>query len=168
MTVTATQSKSSRPPANSGARTGVSAADTTRTKANAFPRSVRLLKHAAFQHVYEKGRKHFSANMIFFYLLAPIGHGAKNSVQVGLTVGRALGGAVGRNRIKRRIRDVVRHNLAKLQAELAKRDLSAQIVINPKRVALTADIAVLRTEVERGFAVIAAANVVATGASRSR
>ena len=167
MTVTASQIKPARSPATSGAR-GAASASGSRTKANAFPKSARLLKHSGFQHVYETGRKHFSANMIFFFVLTPVSDGAKSSVRVGLTVGRALGGAVDRNRIKRRMRDIVRHHLATLQSALEKRGLSVEVVINPKRAAIAADIALLRTEVERGFAIIAAANASGTGANRSR
>ncbi|MCU1283872.1 MAG: ribonuclease protein component [Acidobacteriales bacterium] len=124
-----------------------------------FPKSSRLLKHSTFQNVYEVGRRHFSTSMTFFFLLSD-NSGASDSASrahVGLTVGRALGGAVDRNRIKRRVRDVVRHQLGSLNAKLAERNLAAEIVINPKKAALTADVAVLRAEVERGFAVIAAA-----------
>ena len=132
---------------------------------NAFPKSARLLKHASFQHVYETGRKHFSSSMIFFYLLRPIAEDKRCAVQIGLTVGRAIGGAVDRNRIKRRMRDVVRHELKSLQDAFTSRGVSAEIVINPKKVVLTADVAKLREEVQRGFAVIAAANLPgATGA----
>jgi ribonuclease P protein component len=162
------QNTSARTPATAGPGRAVSAA-------NAFPKSVRLLKHARFQHVYETGRKHFSASMIFFYLLregalplSPPGFrseagervgNAQSTVQIGLTVGRALGGAVDRNRIKRRMRDVVRHELNSLQDKFTARGVFAEIVINPKKIALTADIAKLREEVQRGFAVVTAANL---------
>lgn len=138
---------------------------------NSFPKSVRLLKHASFQHVYENGRKHFSTTMIFFFVLKPVEVGAESTVQIGITVGRALGGAVDRNRIKRRMRDIVRHNLGTLREALTARGVSAEVVINPKKAALTADIAALRAEVDRGFGVIAAANVAAArsaGDARTR
>ena len=184
MTVTAKQRQSARPPASAriNALSGVRRA--APADGNTFPKSARLLKHASFQHVYENGRKQFSATMIFFYLLkegtassAPaIGDRVENQVQearvqVGLTVGRALGGAVDRNRIKRRMRDVVRHNLGRLQEALGARGLSAEVVINPKKAALTADINTLRIEVERGFSVIGAANLnpgKASGEPRNR
>src|SRR5436309_15519493 len=73
MSVTAKQTKSALTPATSGAPRSVSTGASARTaklaKPNAFPKSARLLKHASFQDVYDRGRKHFSANMIFFYLL---------------------------------------------------------------------------------------------------
>jgi ribonuclease P protein component len=134
---------------------------------NTFPKSVRLLKHASFQHVYEAGRKQFSASMIFFFVLSPIAEGQSQiNVQVGITVGRVLGGAVDRNRIRRRMRDVVRHQLGALQAALSARGISAEIVLNPKKTVLTADIAALRAEVERGFGIIAAANMPAPRAAQ--
>jgi ribonuclease P protein component len=185
MTVTAKKRQSARPPAparanaTSGARSGAPAPLTAKpASGNTFPKSARLLKHAGFQHVYENGRKQFSGNMIFFYILKEnasasspafgdsvgndnrVGNKVQETrVQIGLTVGRALGGAVDRNRIKRRMRDVVRHNLGKLQDALAIRGLTAEVVINPKKAALATDIATLRSEVERGFAIIAAANL---------
>jgi ribonuclease P protein component len=128
-----------------------------------FPKQSRLLKHSAFQNVYEVGRRHFSTNMTFFYVLRNADSGA--NAQVGITVGRALGGAVDRNRLKRRFRDLVRHQLGTLNASLAERELAAEIVINPKKAALSADHAALRTELERGFKVIAAAKPVNTGTS---
>src|SRR4051812_30453518 len=112
----AKQTKSAHARASGGvSRSAFKRTASTAAKANAFPKSARLLKHASFQHVYEAGRKHFSASMIFFYLLRPVAEGEKSALQIGLTVGRALGGAVDRNRIKRRMRDVVRHELKKLQ-----------------------------------------------------
>lgn len=151
MTETAKQTRFSRPLASSGTRGHAS------KRANAFPKAARLLKHASFQDVYDRGRKHFSANMIFFYVLRPLTEGETNEVHIGLTVGRALGGAVVRNRIKRRMRDVVRHNFTSLQSALAASGISADIVINPKKAALTADMAALRAEIQRGFNIIAGA-----------
>lgn len=119
----------------------------------AFGRDSRLLKHADFQRVYEQGRRQFSANMTFFYLLDPALAGA----HVGFTVGRVLGPAVVRNRIRRRMRDAVRHNLPTLDGELQTRQLGAEVVINPKKSALNAEMEKLRGEVAKGFQAIAAA-----------
>jgi ribonuclease P protein component len=130
-----------------------------------FPKQSRLLKHSAFQNVYEVGRRHFSTNMTFFYLLRNANSGPDAQAQVGITVGRALGGAVDRNRLKRRFRDLVRHQLGTLNSALAERELATEIVINPKKAALAADHAALRAEVERGFKVIATAKPVNTGTS---
>jgi ribonuclease P protein component len=122
--------------------------------APAFGRESRLLKHADFQRVYEQGRRQFSANMTFFYLLNP--GAAATRAQVGFTVGRVMGPAVVRNRIRRRMRVAVRHNLSALDRELGVRQLSAEVVINPKKGVLKAEMDKLRNEVAKGFQAIAA------------
>ncbi len=67
--------------------------------------------------------------------------------RVGFTVSRALGGAVQRNRMRRRLREAVR--LCRPASELA-----VDIVINPKKAVLTTDFAALQQEVVRAFKVI--------------
>ena len=131
-----------------------------------FPRSARLLRHADFERVYKQGRRHFSASMTVFYWLRV---GAESSMQpanragvpsasaqgrsdlqglrVGFTVGRALGGAVQRNRIKRRLREAVRMSLPAV-------GVAADVVINPKKSLLTVDFAAVVNEVSRAFATI--------------
>jgi ribonuclease P protein component len=109
-----------------------------------FPRGGRLLKHADFERVYKQGRRHFSASMTVFYWRRPE---ATAGLRVGFTVGRALGGAVQRNRIKRRMREAVR--LTRVWPGAA-----ADIVINPKKVVLTADFETVLNEVRQAFMVI--------------
>jgi ribonuclease P protein component len=67
--------------------------------------------------------------------------------RVGLTAGRALGKAVDRNRIKRRMREAVRMNLALLSWDV-------DIVLHPRRTVLTAEFARLQAEVSKIFTVI--------------
>src|SRR5271166_5502396 len=84
----------------------------------------RLLKHSDFERVYKQGRRQFSSHMTVFYLRraeaeAPMGGAPGVSApgkgaRVGFTVGRLLGGAVERNRIKRRLREAVRMRRAVL------------------------------------------------------
>ena len=71
---------------------------------------------------------------------------AAPGLRVGFTVGRALGGAVQRNRMKRRLREAVR--MACLPA------VAADVVINPKKSLMTIDFSVVLNEVSRAFAVI--------------
>jgi ribonuclease P protein component len=97
--------------------------------------------------VYKLGRRHFAAHMTVFYLRRDDGKPAPTGPRVGLTVGRVLGGAVDRNRIKRRLREAVRYNLASLP-------IAVDVVINPKKSALTAEFNVLQDEVARAFQVI--------------
>ena len=121
-----------------------------RTGKAAFPRSARLLRHADFERVYKLGRRHFSPSMTVFYLPRTAGDAVPPSgsgLRVGFTVGRALGGAVQRNRIKRRMREAVR--LTRPSA-----GLTADVVINPKKVVLTADFEVVLNEVRQAFVVL--------------
>ena len=67
--------------------------------------------------------------------------------RIGFTVGRVLGGSVERNRIKRRMREAVRANLATLTA-------AVDVVFNPKKSARTVEFSTLRDEVARAFTVI--------------
>jgi ribonuclease P protein component len=111
---------------------------------NPFPRSLRLLRRADFERVYEQGRRHFGAHMTLFYLRRPEGEG----LRVGFTVSRALGDAVERNRMKRRLRECVR--LCRPSAFPA-----VDLVINPKKSLLAVDFSELQREVSRAFTVIA-------------
>ncbi len=112
-----------------------------------FPRTARLLRHADFERVYKQGRRHFSASITVFYWPRPEAETPAAGLRVGFTVGRALGGAVQRNRMKRRLREAVR--MTRPPAGVA-----ADVVINPKKSLLATDFAALRDEVTRAFAVI--------------
>lgn len=108
-----------------------------------FPRSLRLLRHADFERVYQHGRRHFSSHMTVFYLSRDQGEG----LRIGFTVGRVLGGAVERNRIKGRLREAVR-----LQRPVGIGPVD--VVINPKKSVLKMQFADLLGEVARAFAAI--------------
>jgi ribonuclease P protein component len=121
-------------------------------KAARFPRTARLLRHADFERVYKQGRRHFSATMTVFYWPRPEletkpGLSAPRGLRIGFTVGRALGGAVDRNRMKRRLREAVRMSRPAV-------GVVADVVINPKKSLLTADFAAVLKEVSRAFDVI--------------
>jgi len=122
-----------------------------------FPRAARLLKHSDFDRVYKQGRRHFSSHMTVFYLrqaegASPETAPPEKSARVGFTVGRVLGGAVERNRIKRRLREAVRQRRSVLQGAGA---CSVDVVINPKKSALTVEFSVLLEEVGRALDAIA-------------
>lgn len=125
-----------------------------------FPRSARLLRHADFERVYKQGRRHFSAWMTVFYWPRPVVKAsaemlsaarprvpAPQGLRVGFTVGRVLGGAVQRNRMKRRLREAVRMSRPVP-------GVAADVVINPKKSLLAADFADVLNEVRRAFVVI--------------
>jgi ribonuclease P protein component len=120
-----------------------------------FPRAARLLKHADFERVYKLGRRHFSPHMTVFYLrqaegASPQGAVPEKGARVGFTVGKVLGGAVERNRIKRRLREAVRLRRAVLKGAGA-----VDVVINPKKSVLTLEFSVVLEEVGRALDVIA-------------
>jgi ribonuclease P protein component len=105
-----------------------------------FPRSSRLLKHADFQKVYQQGRKHFSGNVVAFYHES----GRSGGPRVGLTVGKVLGGAVERNRIRRRMRAAISRHLAELTRPL-------DLVLHPRKSVLTMDFTRLEAELAQIF-----------------
>jgi ribonuclease P protein component len=120
-----------------------------------FPRSGRLLKHSDFDRVYKKGRRHFSSHMTVFYLrqaedVSPTDALPGKSARVGFTVGKVLGGAVDRNRIKRRLREAVRQRRSVLQNAGA-----VDVVINPKKSVLTLEFSLVLEEVGRALEAIA-------------
>jgi ribonuclease P protein component len=49
-----------------------------------FTARMRLLRHADFERVYKKGRRHFAAHMTVFYLRRAQGEG----LRIGFTVGK--------------------------------------------------------------------------------
>jgi ribonuclease P protein component len=81
--------------------------------------------------------------MTYFY--AERGAGPVSGPRVGLTAGRVLGKAVERNRIKRRMREAVRLNVASLTRNV-------DVVLHPRRTVLTAEFGGLQEEVSRIFA----------------
>jgi ribonuclease P protein component len=109
------------------------------------------LRHADFERVYKQGRRHFSASMTVFYLQrqSPTDETKlpAKGLRIGFTVGRALGGAVQRNRMKRCLREAVRLTRPPIGA-------NADVVINPKKAVLTIDFESVLNEVRRAFVVI--------------
>ena len=110
----------------------------------------RLRKHADYQRVYREGRKQFSPSMSYFFALREKLPSEAAGPRVGLTAGKVLGKAVERNRIKRRLRDIVRRRVALVNADV-------DIVLHPRKSVLTMDFAKLEGEVVRIFTTIQAA-----------
>jgi ribonuclease P protein component len=123
-------------------------------------REYRLRKHAEFELVYRCGRRHFSPVLTVFYVLREDNSSGSGSgidvdgrtevaraARVGITVGRALGKATTRNRIKRRVRAAVAENLIRIKRPV-------DVVINPKKVVQDVDFRELCSEVARAFDVI--------------
>jgi ribonuclease P protein component len=99
----------------------------------------RLQKHADYQSVYAKARKRQSSSMSWF--VAPQTRSAAGP-RVGLTAGKVLGKAHERNRIKRRMREILRRHVEMLPQGF-------DLVLHPRRSVLTADFTKLDAEVLR-------------------
>jgi ribonuclease P protein component len=116
-------------------RTDISA---VRESSRASLTAYRLRKHADYQHAYEASRKRRSASMSWF--LAP--QAVASTPRVGLTAGKVLGKAHERNRIKRRMREVLRKHVDLLPA-------GCDLILHPQRTVLTLEFTKLEAEVVR-------------------
>jgi ribonuclease P protein component len=115
----------------------------------------RLRQHADYQRVYKAARKQFGKQLAFFHVLRSTLAETRSPApaagpRVGLTVPKALGKAVDRNRIKRRLRECVRQSLPLLTADV-------DVVLHPRRSVLTMDFATLQREVAVTFRSVQAA-----------
>ena len=111
----------------------------------------RLRKHADYQLVYKAGRKQFAKQIAYFYAARPSDRRSDTlGPRIGLTVPKALGKAVDRNRIKRRLREAVRHALPLLTSPV-------DVILHPRRSVISADFAVIEREVSVIFRAVQAA-----------
>jgi ribonuclease P protein component len=121
----------------------------------------RLRKHADYQTVYNNGRRQPGRQILCFFLLRPAAAGtpspdlaassASRTPRVGLTVGKAAGNAVVRNRIKRRMRAAIRKHLALLPP-------AVDVILHPRPSILDLAFPTLEDEVASVFrAVVRAA-----------
>ncbi len=115
----------------------------------------RLRKHADYQRVYKAGRKQFARQMTYFFTLrpelgpdgSPLRDVDAGWPRVGLTVGKVMGKAVDRNRIKRRMREAVRKNLSSLRTPV-------DVILHPRRSVIDLEFATLEREVANVFRAI--------------
>ena len=115
---------------------------------------LRLRKHADYQRVYKSSRKQFSKQMSFFVSMRPemgpdgtVRRCPTDGPRVGLTVGKVLGKAVERNRIKRRLRECTRRHAATIT-------FPADVILHPRRTVLEMDAEKLDREVAQIFRLI--------------
>jgi ribonuclease P protein component len=106
---------------------------------------LRLRKHADYQRVYASSRKQFSKQMSYFYSLRPTERRSDTpGPRIGLTVGKVLGMAVERNRIKRRMRECVRRHAPTIT-------FPVDVILHPRRTVLEMEFAALDREVAQIF-----------------
>ncbi len=103
-----------------------------------FPRSSRILRSADFRHVYDHGFR-VSGPLFAAFCKARDGDAKLLGARIGLTVPRAIGNAVVRNRIKRRLREAFRFHRSELGPQW-------DIVFNPRRAALDAGFSQIERE----------------------
>jgi ribonuclease P protein component len=99
----------------------------------------RILRSADFRRVYDHGVR-FSNPLFAAFCLARPEPDNVGAARLGLTVPRAIGPAVDRNRIKRRFREAFRLHRTEF-------DPKWDIVLNPRRAALDAAF----VDIERGL-----------------
>lgn len=109
---------------------------------------LRLRKHADYQCVYGAARKQHGKQMSYFFLVRPEDRRSETpGARVGLTVGKVLGKAHDRNRIKRRLREVVRRHAFILNGPI-------DVILHPRRTVLTLEWVALDREVAQIFRAI--------------
>ena len=101
---------------------------------NAFPKDFRLRNAAEFRKVYDGGAKRVSRSFVLFALR----NGLEYS-RFGLTTPRKIGKAHDRNRVKRRVREILRTSLTVIPGGF-------DFVLNPRQSANERDFEELRDE----------------------
>ncbi len=106
-------------------------------KGQEYPRDARIVRKADFDAVYRNGKRRSSSHFTVFLKANDLPQS-----RFGFSIKRALGGAVVRNRIRRRVREVVR---------LHRREISAgwDFVIHPKANVENAAFAALESDLVR-------------------
>jgi ribonuclease P protein component len=100
----------------------------------AYPRSCRIVRRADFDAVYRTGRRRSSASFAIFYR-----PNERAVTRFGMSVKKTMGVAVVRNRIRRRVREILRLN----RQEIAS---GWDIVIHPRPAVLSANFGALTAE----------------------
>ncbi len=108
-------------------------------KGERYPPSIRIRSTGDYRRIQSSGRRFRTASLIVLFT-----SGRSNSSRVGLTVGRRVGNAVVRNRVKRWLREAVRLNYGRLPGRL-------DVVFVAVPAASRAGAKVLAAEVEQAF-----------------
>ena len=102
-----------------------------------YPRGARIVRKADFDAVYRNGKRRSSSHFTVFLKANDLPHS-----RFGFSIKRTLGGAVVRNRIRRRVREAIR---------LHRQEISAgwDFVIHPKASVQSAEFAALESDLLR-------------------
>jgi ribonuclease P protein component len=106
-------------------------------EAMTFPREARLVRRGEFDAVYRAGRRRSSSHFTVFFRANELPQS-----RFGVSIKKALGGAVVRNRIRRRVREIVRCHRSEIPA-------GWDIVIHPKSAVAQVPFAVLTADLLR-------------------
>jgi ribonuclease P protein component len=102
-----------------------------------FPREARLVRRGEFDVVYRGGKRRTSSNFTVFFRANELPQS-----RFGFSIKKALGGAVARNRIRRRMREIVRCHRQEIPA-------GWDFVVHPKSSVATAEFAALTSDLLR-------------------
>ena len=102
-----------------------------------FPREARLVRKAEFDAVYRTGKRRSSSHFTVFFRA-----NEQPQSRFGFSIKKTLGGAVVRNRIRRRLREMVRCHRLEIPA-------GWDIVIHPKSTVAKAPFAALTADLLR-------------------
>ena len=103
----------------------------------AAPGLARLVRRSEFVAVYRTGQRRSSAQFLVFFRAS-----GRPVSRFGISIKKALGGAVVRNRMRRRIREILRRNSSEIPS-------GWDLVIHPRRTVAQADFAALTAELLR-------------------
>ncbi|PYT42261.1 MAG: ribonuclease P protein component [Acidobacteria bacterium] len=106
-------------------------------RGNRFPREARLVRRGEFDAVYRAGKRRSSSHFTVFFRANELPQS-----RFGFSIKKALGGAVVRNRIRRRLREMVRCHRLEIPA-------GWDIVIHPKSSVARAEFAALTVDLLR-------------------
>lgn len=104
-----------------------------------FPRAVRLTRRGDFLRIYERGIRVPGPNLVLFGVVSPGGIS-----RLGITATRKCGGAVTRNLMKRRLREIFRAHRTSLPSAM-------DVVVNVRKGADRVEFSVIREEMTRQF-----------------
>lgn len=99
-----------------------------------FPRTARLVRRGEFDAVYRTGKRRSNSHFTVFFRANQLPQS-----RFGFSIKKAIGGAVVRNRIRRRVREIVRIHRQEIAA-------GWDFVVHPKKAVARAEFELLTAE----------------------